>query len=313
MEISELKPFLESTDPVLTVYVSVEGTEEAEVLVAHALSGLNESEAGWVDRGSIAGAIDKARTVDAAGLCFMARSGGDSLSVPLFDPPRADLATISPVPMLVPLVESLHRSVDHMVVEYVGDPGTMTVHHFAASGATSSWMVSVQSADPADLAEKILGELTTRIQVLVVSVAEPLQRAIVGRLVPGVPPSVQITAVSPDVDLANETVRIVSDFTATDMVQSIRTFRWLASHGSAAEGLQGVVEALAGQSVTTVYVSNSSNEYRVPVETTQGVVEVPAADALIRSGIRQGAMVRVIPDHLHDGPEQGLGATLAEA
>ncbi|NNC43617.1 MAG: hypothetical protein HKO03_10325 [Acidimicrobiia bacterium] len=42
-------------------------------------------------------------------------------------------------------------------------------------------------------------------------------------------------------------------------------------------------------------------------------LEVRASDGLLRSAILQGVMVQVTPDHLHDGPSEGVGATVLPA
>lgn len=317
MEPSDLRTFLEPVEPTVSLYASVEGDEPSETIVSVALSGL-EGPPSWLPRDQVNAAIIAARSVDAAGVAWFGRASGCN-SVPLVDPPRHDVAEIGPLPRLLPLIETMHRSVWHAVA--VVDRADSLVHivDFPEDREGSASDAVLTDLDPATIASVILEHVPRHARVLVVGVEADLQTAVVDRLDVALPPSVRVYPADPASDLSEQVVRAVADFSATDLVQALRTFRFLDAHGVVAEGLTSTADALSRGRVTKLFVSPATEDaqlfagsgaYEISAVDRSGLLTVRASDALLRSAILQGCMVQVIPTHLSDGPAEGVGATL---
>ncbi len=321
MKPSDLRSFLQPLADTISVYASVEGVVPADEVVSVALSSLHDPHPDWLQRSAIETAVEDARSIDAAGVCWFGRSDG-SFSAPLVDPPRYDIAELAPVPRLTPLVETMHRDVDHLVVRFEATTRILEFARFPEAAEATSWTREIDSDDPAEIAHAIIHDVDVGTEVVVISVPEEIATAVVDRLDPALPPTVKVAEVSPEEDLSQATVRAVADFAAVDTVQAIRTFRFMESHGAVVEGLAETARALARGEVTRLFLSPGVEEMTVfagqsPTEiggdgtfASGAGVEVRASDGLLRSAILQGVMVQVIPDHLHDGPSEGVGATL---
>ncbi|NNF56331.1 MAG: hypothetical protein HKN03_18035 [Acidimicrobiales bacterium] len=324
MKPSDLRDFLQPLADTISVYLSVEGPLPAEEVVSVALNALPDGQPDWLQRSAVETAVEDARRIHAAGVCFFGRSDG-SLAAPLVDPPRFDIAELAPVPRLVPLVETMHRDVDHLVVHF--DPTTRLLEfaRFPEAAEATSWTQEIDSGDPAEISQAIIRDVHTDTEVVVVSVPDEIANAVVDRLDPALPPTVKVSAVSPDEDLSRAAVRAVADFTAVATVQAIRSFRFMESHGAVVEGLAETALALARGEVTRLFLSPGVEEMtlyagQAPTElgsadnfASGAGLEVRASDGLLRSAILQGVMVQVTPDHLHDGPSEGVGATVLPA
>ena len=312
--------FLAPLTDTFYLYAAVERDTPADEVVAVAMT---ETGPEWLDRPFLASAITSARELDAAGVCAFTRADGGSFYAPMMDPPRLDVAGTAPIPRLLPLIETMHRAVDHLVV-ILERQGDLAFSHFPERVEPTAWTLSVGSQDPAAIASAIASAVNDDVEVVVVSVPENLAAAVVDRLDSALPPRVKVQAVDPGEDIAEATVVAVADYTAVDLVQAIRTFRFMESHHAVVEGLDQTARALADNRVARLFLSAAAEELTLSVGSggreivadpsatfaSGPAMAVSASDGLIRAAILQGVSVQVIPEHLYDGPADGVGATL---
>lgn len=327
MKLTDLATYTRPLAPTLSIYVSVDGRQPPDAVAAVAVGPVETPV--WFDRNDLVEAVSFARGADAAGLAWFQREGEAALSVPLADPPRDDLVVLAPLPVLVPLVETMHRTLDHVVVasnldarDDLDETATIYLAHVPPEQEGTATDVSLASTDPVEVAEAILGHLPTSVEMVLVALPDGLVQAVIDRLAEGLGPSVAVVALDPARDLADQSVRAVADRAATEMVEAIRMFRFLQSHDSVAQGLPAVAEALSAGRVRRLLVglgldptarvlaTASGHELRSSGEPDEQWVPVSAPDGLIRSALLQGVDVRIIPEHLADGPADGVGAML---
>lgn len=328
MDLTDLAAYVRPLAPTLSVYVSVDGDQPAEAVVAVALG--PDGPPPWLDRSGLVHAVSTARRADAAGLAWFQRQDEPGLAIPLADPPRDDRVTLAPVPALVPVVETLHRTLDHLVVSSnlglrTGFDTDSVLHlvHVPPEREGAVDTVDLASTDPAALSEIVRSRTPASVEMVLLALPDGLVQAVADRLAEGLGPSVVVETLDPSGDLAEQSVRVVADRAATELVQTIRMFRFLESHDSVAQGLGPVAEALSEGRVrrllvglgldaeTPVQVSGEGPAVSVG-DAAAGMVPVSAPDGLIRSALLQGADVRIIPEHLSEGPADGVGAMLRE-
>ncbi len=327
MDLTDLATYLRPLAPTLSVYVSVDGRQPADAVAAVAVGAVDTPV--WFDRDGLVEAVSFARGADAAGLAWFQREGEEALSVPLADPPRDDLVVLASLPVLVPLVETMHRTLDHVVVasnldarDDLDEEATIHLIHVPPEQEGSATTVPLASTDPVEVAEAILEHTPASVEMVLLALPDGLVQAVIDRLAEGLGPSVAVAALDPAGDLADQSVRAVADRAATEMVEAIRMFRFLQSHDSVAQGLTAVVDALSAGRVRRLLVglgldpdarvlaSASGPELRSAGDPGEGWVPVSAPDGLIRSALLQDVDVRIIPEHLADGPADGVGAML---
>jgi len=242
-------------------------------------------------------------------------------------PPERCLVVRQPLPYAAPLLEVAEISVPHVVVT-VADEGSevLTFRHDDESDLSSvdtdresgfeSLVVAVNAAARAVSAE------------LAIVVAPDLDRHdLIDRLSAVVPVECEVTGLDPaEGDIADATVRLVSDRTARGTVEALQRFRFARSHDSVVEGVADTIDALEAGRVRLLLVHDDPDDDRrvwvghgaTHIATSPsgflgdvgGAVEVRLTDAAIRSCLLAGGRAHSIPEHLGDGPAEGIGATL---
>jgi hypothetical protein len=163
---------------------------------------------------------------------------------------------------------------------------------------------------------------------LAVVVASDLDRPdIIDRLSSVVRVDCEVVGIDPaEGDLADAAVRLVSDRTARGTVEALQRFRFARSHESVVEGVADTIDALQAGRVRLLLVHDDPDDERrvwigdgaTHIATSpggflgevEGTAEVRLTDAAIRSCLLAGGRAHSIPEHLGDGPAEGIGATL---
>ncbi len=320
MRHDDLRSFLSRLSPTISVYCSVEGTSEADELANGAVVALGEPPAWW-DSDLLVTAIDDAREADAASLAFFLTEAGDSYDVPLIDPVHSNVAVLAPLPMVVPLLEATQRAVDHVVVSLGPNAAAITVAHFPPDAAGERFDVQLASLDPAEIARATESVLDHDVELVLLALPVELEQAVADRLASASVGRRRVELLELDEDLSEEAVRAAATHAARGTVAFLRTFRFLASHGDTREGVRAVCDALSAGEAQQVLLTNSAatglitwigpEVTDIASDDRRGGVAVSAADAIARSAILQGAVLRIVPEHLGDLPQDGVSCSSA--
>ena len=304
----------------LSVYVPIEGGDLGDLDAAIADAA---REASWFDRERARSAVEALDTDDMAGLALFAWPDRDPVVVAMASPPERTVMRLGDLPYAAPLLDVLAIQLAHIVVQS-DDEGTeaMVVDR---DGQVSALEVS---PEPDALASAVAEAASASDARLVVVDAPPEKLPeLTDRLAAAVPFSCEVEAATGPDELGDEVVRRVSDRTARDTVEGLRRFRFARSHDEAADGVAATVDALRHGRARLVLVHDDPDDDRTAqigqaataiavgghaLAPDQGpTFEVRLVDAVIRAALLTGAEVRTIPEHLDDGPTDGLGASMA--
>lgn len=271
---------------------------------------------------AVIAAIDARRTLpapsDAAGLAIIAAADGTTVVDHGLEPPHHDVGVVDTLPYVAPLFEWEQRRVSHVVVN-LDDRADAHIVGFGPG----PWSTAIETTARIDHAvdDAATTALAIGARLVVVSgprgIAEDLRSGLTGRLSADCRVVVDHDARTPD-ELAESTVRLVSDATARATVGHLKELRFLATHGGAAEGVPDTLAALRERRVRLLLIHDDpSDERRV---STVGPLELstdlrpPAADharlvdACICAAVRADADVYIIPSTGPQGPADNIGA-----
>lgn len=264
---------------------------------------------------------------DASGIAVIVAADGTSLVDHGLEPPATDHGVVDTLPHVGPLLEWRQRRIPHLVVTVdehgadiarfpVGTHSTVTTHDgtgpplvetvAAAAELTSAKLLIVAGRRELtrDLTEALIGTVGVHCRV----VAEPDAR-------------------TPD-ELAESTVRLVSDAAARTTVGRLREHRFLAAHDAAEDGAAATVDALRRGDAEVLLVHDDPADSRrawvgpqphqLSLEPTdEHRLEARLVDAMMRAAVGQGMTVHIIPTTGPDGPTDdaavlGTGSLLRE-
>lgn len=330
MDLSDLASYVHPIEPTLSVYLAVEGEQPVDAVLSVAFSAFEPPS--WFDRAELVTAIESARHADAAGVAWFQRAGEPPFAAPLADPPRQDLVTVAPLPVMVPLIETLHRTLDHLLVTSTLDSRTNldevpAIHlvHVPPERQGTTERCALPSSDPLAIAETIVSRVPASAEMVLLALPDGLVEAVADRVAEALGPRVAVARLDPYGDLAEQSVRSVADRAASETVRTLQMFRFLESHGSVAQGLPAVAEALSRgrarrlllglgfEPETSVHVEEEGVGVQLEAGPGGRWRSVSAPDGLVRSALLQSADVRIIPEHVHDGPAEGVGVLLDDA
>ena len=302
MDTQQLRQLVEPQKPTISIYCDTTGDEGATELRARLIARL-DNPPDWIDSSEIEDAIEQSRQTDAAGVAVFCRETEPAIYATMVDPPTQDLISLGTQPMLVPLLEAMHRSIDHTVVEVETSTAsdnaqvTLVFSHFPENDKSSQWTRSPEGADLQSAAVTIANEIPSTTKLVLIHCDESIRGAVADRLATILRVDQKIIRLDlQNLSLADEVVRQVADLTATEMVDAIRSLRFAVTHNRAVEGVAETLYALANRPVHRLFVSNAT--------------EASIANEMIRAGILAGVAIQIVPGHLADAPADGVGATL---
>lgn len=254
---------------------------------------------------------------DTAGVCVIAAADGHTIVDHSLDPPRIDFTLVDTLPYVAPLLEWEQRRIPHIVVT-VDDAGADIVlfgtdHRDGIVTEQSMDQNRELAADIATLADTISARL-------VVLAGDPsLCRDLDGNLKSRLDPSCRVVVEGPSSadELADATVRHVTDIAAQTTVGYLREFRFLASHGAAVDGTEATIDALNDDHPDVLLIHDDPSDERRVVIGDDGTMRLTAAsrdagnhvrfvDAALRCAIARGIAVHIIPSTGPDGPEDDV-------
>ena len=260
---------------------------------------------------------------DAAAIGVLAAADATTVVDYGLEPPRVDVATVDVLPYAAPLLEWDQRRVPHLVVTIDSrgaDIATFGPDRFSRLDTIEG------GADLITEAIETLAE-TTHTQLIVLAGDPPLARLVAEQLVVSVPVDCRIVA-EPEAktvdDLADATVRHVSDSAARVTVGYLRELRYLVSHQSAVDGTADTIAALRARAADVLLIHDDPDDQRrvwigtephqLSLESRTGYDQhARLVDAAIRAAITTGAKVHIIPTTGPRGPEDDAAALYRSA
>lgn len=241
------------------------------------------------------------------------------------DAPRRPIVNVSPIPYMAPALEWDHRDVPHAVV--VATSEGIDIVTFV-SGVRPS--VATFDPDPEKSAEALAALVIEHdMELVVVGGDDDSAQAAASRYRSALPPSALINVLpesetlSVD-DFSDAVVREVATIHATRTVNTLKEFRFEKSHGSAAEGTAGVLDALRADDIRVLLIHDDPDDERVVAMSESEDIEsigamaptednahaVRLVDAAIASALIHGADVHIIPTTGRTGPDDNVGVIL---
>ncbi len=229
------------------------------------------------------------------------------------EPPRTDIATFDVLPYAAPLLEWNQRRVPHLVVT-IDDSGADIV----TFGPDRYTRMDSLDGPPSALSDAILSLTeSTHARLIIVSGKPFVTRRLSTALAAIVPVDCRVVA-EPDIDgvdeLADVTVRHVSDTAARSTVGLLREMRFLAAHQSAVDGVGDTIDALRDRSADVLLIHDNPDDARriwigpeahdlSLVARSDGDEHARLVDAVIRAAIVSETIVHIIPTTGPDGPD----------
>jgi hypothetical protein len=261
------------------------------------------------------------RPEDTSAIGVIAAANASTIVDHALEPPRVDYARVDTLPYTSPLLEWEQRRIPHLVVT-IDDSGADIVV-FGVDHRTALFSTTL-IGDADELANDVADQVAKIGARLIVVAGDPIRRRhLVDELVAVVPPRCRVVVdESRDVDdLADSTVRQVSDTAARATVELLREHRYLMSHGSAVEGTAATIETLSDGRCDVLLIHDDPGDDRrvwigddpriMSVEPRQGLDRrARLVDAAIRSAVAQDAVIHVIPSTGSEGPEDDIAALI---
>lgn len=256
----------------------------------------------------------------AQGIAVLASQDGASVTDYDLLPPVTEMAALDPLPFAGQLLEWQQRRVPALVVHV--DDQRAQVSSFAVDQLGRQYSIV---DDPSATTTK-LAKLATAVGVELVIIAgdNEVAQGVAEALPLRVPLACRVVrepdAESPD-DLAAATMRQVCVSAGATTLRHLREQRFLATHGSAVEGVGATADALNRGVVELLLVHNSPNDTRTlwtgslprQIHTSPdgpGCSENRLVDALIKSAVQQSVPIRMIPATGPAGPADEVAALL---
>jgi hypothetical protein len=323
---SDLVELVAEPRRVVTTYLVTTGRADPDAVaaqVAHRLAALDHS---WATDAELRPAVAAAIEHEAAGVAAFLTEGRAPAAYPLADPPAEDLVVEDDLPYVAPLVEASLRDLRHLTVQ--ADPGQTTLTAFPSvdseptqvqsAGLTSATVAQI-TGDVVALADR------TQADLVIIDQRHAGTADLVAAVATHLPPHRRLREVSDGKrELADAVVALVADAAARDVVEVVQDYRFALVHGGAVSGVDATVDALAAGRVVTLLLHDDPHDSRT-VAIGRGATHIgPTARAgsgeerwtvrlssgLIRSCLLSGGEVRIIPEHVADGPDEGVGAVL---
>lgn len=316
-----LRSILHKPGPYLTAYLNVIETSPAD-----AWFGLRpEVESRNVDAPLIE-AVDAGVRLptedDIGGWGIVVASDGSTEVFTSPDAPRRSIVNMSPVPYLAPALEWDQRDVGHVVV--VANVDAIEVIPFVSGERSDVRTIWTDAESAIRSIDELVAENDVRLVVCAGddATARTIARSLRGQL----PPSLVIRVLPDDEtgsldDFADAVVRHASTVQAVDTVETLQQFRFERSHGSVAEGVTDVINALREAPVRTLLVHDDPDDQRSiamsPDQPVWSIGEpriageeafaVRLVDAAIAAALVAGADVHIIPTTGENGPADDVG------
>lgn len=262
---------------------------------------------------------------DAAAIAVIAAADGATVVDHGLEPPRLDVGVVDTLPYAAPMLEWHQRRVPHLVVtlhEDGADVAVFGLDHYQR-------LETIDSGDHPMSDEELVvavADLATAITTeLVVVAGHPDDTTnIADRLRRQVQLSCRVVTepLTLDTDdLADATVRHVSDVAARTTVRYLRERRFLATHGAAVDGVARTLDALATGTADLLLIHDDPRDQRrcwIGTEPRQLSLtddsvhryEARLVDAAIRSAVLQDIPVHIIPATGPGGPEDDTAALI---
>lgn len=249
---------------------------------------------------------------DTAAICVIAAADGSTVVEHGAEPPHVDVGVVDTLPYVGPLLEWHQRRIPHLVVTVDAEGADIVT--FGPDHFTD---VTTIDGDIETMA-RLVSKAATAVQARVVVVSgepettQPLADAATRICAPGCNIITSPRTV-PD-DLADWTVRHVSDAAARSTVGLLREFRFLAAHDAAVDGTDATIAALvAGTDGTLLIHDDPEDQRRIWIgkapfqlsaeKNTECREQARLVDAAIWSAVMQGIDVHVIPRTGPAGPD----------
>lgn len=267
-------------------------------------------------------AIDEAVAIgspdDVAAISVIAAADTSTVVDYGLEPPKQDIAVFDALPYAAPLLEWEQRRLPHMVVT-IDDEGA----DIALFGPRLDDRLDSLTGSPAELVEPT-ATLAQRgnARLIVVSGPRTAAQHLASALALRVPIECRIVA-EPGLmgvdELAEATVRHVSDTVARGTVGYLRELRFLASHSAAVDGTAETIAALRDGSADVLLIHDDPADDRrvwtgpdpqhISVEPMAGhEVHARLVDAAIRAAVLTGVSVHIIPTTGPNGPDDNTAA-----
>lgn len=248
---------------------------------------------------------------DTAAVCVIAAADGSTVVEYGMEPPHADFGVVDTLPHVGPMLEWYQRRVPHLVVTVDGDGADVVT--FGSDHFTDLDTVPGESTTIATVVSTAATAIGAR---LIVVAGDPVPAAqLTDELITATPPWCNVVACLDDTvdDLADTTVRHVSDAAARTTVGYLRELRFLAAHDAGIEGTEDTIAALVSGVPGTLLVHDDPLDQRriwigkAPFQlsfekNTACRQQARLVDAAIWSAILQGMDVHIIPSTGRNGP-----------
>lgn len=312
--------------PYVSVYLTTQPEEGAPALFDRWLevkADLERRDAPEAALASVEARLTLPGPDDTAAVAILAASDGTTVVQHGPDPVWTDVGHLDTLPYATPLVEWHQRTLPHLlvvadtdgadVVSFQADHrSTLDTYELGSERALDEFVLTVARHVTAISAELVL---VSAPDDLASHLVEDVQATVgVGCRVVGAPVS------DPD-DLADFTVRQVSDVVARRTVGRLRELRFLATHDEVVDGTAETIAALAAGNATRLLLNDDPTEtQRVWIgagprqisidEHPDHPVTARLADAAIRSAVLQNIPVHIIPATGPSGPEDNTAAVV---
>lgn len=256
---------------------------------------------------------------DSAAVAVIAAVDGTTVVQHGTEPPRADLAVFDTLPYAAPLLEWQQRRVSHLVV--VADQTGADVVSFRNDHLTT---VDSYPQSGQELAQTVARHIQViDAELVLVSAVGEANLDLAERIRGAAPISCHVVDERSEpgaVDLADATVREVSDLVARRTVGRLRELRFLTSHDGAVDGTNETIAALADGSAASLLLHDDPRDDRrlwigsdprqLSFDEQPEHVQARLVDAAIRSAVLQHIPVNIIPSTGPSGPEDDTAAVL---
>jgi hypothetical protein len=303
----KLKLIYDHPGPYVSVYVSGRGPVKNDVW--HELDAeLEKQQAPSKARESIQAALQNLHS-DLQSIAVISASDGINLVDYGFEPLTGNLVMVETLPYVAPLLEWNQHKVPHLVV--VVEDEDYDIITFFRDGSTK---LDTRPEGISDLIANVSTQANEiEAKLVVLSGEAPLLEEVSNRLIPTLPLACRVITDSNDTtsdQLADATVRYVTDMCARKTMDLIEEQEFLSAHDAATQGLQNTLNALDEGGAEVLLIHDEPDDcrrlwiaslpHRVSVAQREGYnISARAADVLIASAIMQNLLIRIIPSVAH--------------
>lgn len=254
---------------------------------------------------------------DVAGIGVLAAANGETVTDHGLEPPSYDVAVVDTLPYAGPMLEWQQRRLPHLVVTVDDDGADVVVFGLDHHTQISSYIGHVDRV----VRPILVTADRTRAELIVLAGAEIKTRALADSLAPMLPVGCRIAQVNDAIDaddLAEKTVRLVSDATARATVDHLQDQRFLIGHNGAVDGVPDTIQALSAAIVDRLLIHDDpadrrrlwigSDKTALSLTEVENWQDARLIDATIRSAILQDVPVRIIPPTGKTGPDDDTAA-----